>query len=145
MKKFNNILMITIASIITFEQQTISNPGITNFIVASAAHSYSLEIKILEAVEKHLPNFKDLTIFNIESKIGHIEKMRLEILELIKNADAAQRAKYKELEKILSHFNIKKVAKAISDFKQILEKLPKESSSRIIDGLKDPLVKRFIS
>ncbi len=144
MKRFNNIAMITITSIILFEQQTVSNPGITNFIVASA-HSHSLEIKILEAVEKHLPNFKDLTIFNIESKIGHIEKMRLEILELIRNADTVQRAKYKELEKILSHFNIKKVAKAISDFKQILEKLPKESSNKIINGLKDPLVKRFIS
>lgn len=144
MKKFNKIALLSIAAISTINNQTTANQAkITGAIVASVAKK-SIEQQMLECAEKHMPNFADLTISNIKSKIKHIECLRKELLDLIQKADKIERNKYSKLEAILYSFNVNEVFRSIQDFKEILAKLPQDTSKFIKTNLNDPMAKRIL-
>lgn len=146
MKKFNKIALLTITSISTFNNQTKASQVDNNLagaIVLTQA-SKNLEQLMFECAQKHLPHFADLTIGNVKLKIKHIENLRKELLELIQKADKVDRNKYSKLEAILYNFNVNEVFKSIQDFKEILAKLPQDTSKLIKTNLHDPMAKRIL-
>ncbi|MBI2353259.1 hypothetical protein HYV11_03410 [Candidatus Dependentiae bacterium] len=145
MKKNSFILFVSALYLITFSSQNIrAESASVDSMIVSTVNQHNLETKILLVVEKYLPHFKDLTTRNLKTKFQYIELMIKEVLDLIKTAPAYQRKAYKELEKILTHFDLQKAAKAIMDFKKILDTLPKESSEKIRHCLQDPIIKLVV-
>lgn len=147
MNKLNKLMIITIAGVITCGQHTYTNTTkvVVATVAAAQAATQTLEFKILKCAESHLHHFQDLSVFNISSKLGHIEKLRKELLHLVEKAENSERAQYKQLEAILRNFDIKQIKKAIDDFKQILKNLPKDTSKLIKDNIKDPVVNRVLN
>lgn len=144
MKKFNKIALLSMAAISVINNQTEANQTkIVGAVIASHTKK-SIEQLMFECAEKHLPYFADLTVGNIKSKIKHIESLRKELLELIEKADKVDRNKYSKLEAILYNFNVNEVFKSIQDFKEILAKLPQDTSKLIKTNLNDPMAKRIL-
>ena len=143
MKFLSKILLLTVFLTAVCDQQV--------FQASHEVKDYKLEKEIYECVRYHLKNFKDLTIFNIKSKLNEIERFRCDLLKLIKESKyeiskykEQEIVKYEKLEDILEHFVIEEALRSISDFKKILKLLPKKSSSLINDNLENRTIRAFL-
>lgn len=144
MKFSNKISMLAIAGMIICSQQLFPKTAEDTVTAAIVAQTESLESKMYKCAEKHLPYFSDLTIGNVKTKIKHIELLRKELLELIEKAPKHERSKYSQLEAILSNFNVQEVFKSIQDFKQILARLPQNTSNLIKTNLNDRMTRTVL-